>query len=119
MDNRSLKQFVTLADTLHFGRASEASNVSPSALSRCIARIEEELCLVVVNSSLLSAALAGQSRTDLRILFRAREDDRRVARSRSTRRHRALERAPAGAFQSLTRARSFMTTLLPTPTAST
>jgi LysR family positive regulator for ilvC len=43
MDNRSLKQFVTLADTLHFGRASEASNVSPSALSRCIARIEEEL----------------------------------------------------------------------------
>jgi LysR family positive regulator for ilvC len=43
MDNRSLKQFVNLADSLHFGRASEASNVSPSALSRSIARIEKDV----------------------------------------------------------------------------
>ena len=43
MDDRSLKQFVKLADSLHFGRASEASHVSPSALSRSIQRLEEEL----------------------------------------------------------------------------
>jgi LysR family positive regulator for ilvC len=43
MDNRSLKHFINLAETLHFGRASEAGNVSPSALSRAIARIEDEV----------------------------------------------------------------------------
>ena len=39
MDVRVLKQFVNLADSLHFGRASEASHVSPSALSRSIQRL--------------------------------------------------------------------------------
>lgn len=43
MDIRLLKQFVNLAESLHFGRASEASHVSPSALSRSIQRLEEEL----------------------------------------------------------------------------
>jgi LysR family positive regulator for ilvC len=43
MDARLLKQFVNLADTLHFGRASEASHVSPSALSRSIQRLEAEV----------------------------------------------------------------------------
>ena len=43
MDHRTLKQFVNLAESLHFGRAAEASNVSPSALSRGIRRLEEEL----------------------------------------------------------------------------
>ena len=43
MDVRSLKQFVNLAESLHFGRASKASYVSPSALSRSIRRLEDEL----------------------------------------------------------------------------
>jgi len=43
MDTRVLKQFVAVADSLHFGRASEASHVSPSALSRSIRQLEEEL----------------------------------------------------------------------------
>jgi len=43
MDSRSLKHFVNLAQCLHFGRASEASHVSPSALSRSIQRLENEL----------------------------------------------------------------------------
>ncbi|MDP6616029.1 MAG: HTH-type transcriptional activator IlvY [Gammaproteobacteria bacterium] len=42
MDPRLLKQFVKLADTLHFGRASEACHVSPSALSRSIRQLERE-----------------------------------------------------------------------------
>ena len=43
MDNRSLKQFINLADSLHFGRASEASHISPSALSRSIRRLEGDV----------------------------------------------------------------------------
>ncbi|MBY4675622.1 HTH-type transcriptional activator IlvY [Marinobacterium arenosum] len=43
MDIRTLKQFLTLADTLHFGRASELSHVSSSALSRSIKQLEETL----------------------------------------------------------------------------
>ncbi len=40
---RLLKQFVTLADTLHFGQASDLCSVSTSALSRSIQRLEEEI----------------------------------------------------------------------------
>jgi LysR family positive regulator for ilvC len=43
MDIRVLKQFMKLADSLHFGRASEASHVSPSALSRSIRQLEDEV----------------------------------------------------------------------------
>jgi LysR family positive regulator for ilvC len=42
MDDRALRHFLNLADSLHFGRASEASHISPSALSRSIARLEQE-----------------------------------------------------------------------------
>jgi len=43
MDRRQLTQFLNLAEQLHFGRAAELSNVSPSALSRSIQRLENEL----------------------------------------------------------------------------
>lgn len=43
MDIRELEIFLTLADLLHFGRASQACNLSPSALTRTIQRLEEEL----------------------------------------------------------------------------
>lgn len=43
MNTRVLQQFVHLADTLHFGRASETSHVSPSALSRSIQQLEAEV----------------------------------------------------------------------------
>ncbi|HEY5717243.1 MAG TPA: HTH-type transcriptional activator IlvY [Motiliproteus sp.] len=43
MDTRPLKQFLSLADTLHFGRASELCHVSPSTLSRAIKQLEDEL----------------------------------------------------------------------------
>lgn len=43
MDFRTLEMFVCLADKLHFGRASDAMHVSPSALSRQIQRLEAEL----------------------------------------------------------------------------
>lgn len=43
MNLKNLKQFLALADTLHFGRASEECHVSLSALSRNIRQLEEEL----------------------------------------------------------------------------
>ena len=43
MDSRDLEIFLLLAETLHFGRAAEHGNLSPSALSRTIQRLESEL----------------------------------------------------------------------------
>ena len=43
MDLRELEIFLTLAEQLHFGRASQACNLSPSALTRTIQRLEEKL----------------------------------------------------------------------------
>jgi LysR family positive regulator for ilvC len=43
MDSRLLRQFINLAEALHFGKASEASHVSPSALSRSIQQLEAEV----------------------------------------------------------------------------
>jgi len=57
MDSRLLKQFVNLAECLHFGRASEASYVSPSALSRSIQRLESELGVVLFERNNRSVSL--------------------------------------------------------------
>ena len=43
MDDRSLNAFLRLAETLHFGRASEACHMSPSTLSRTIKQLEQSL----------------------------------------------------------------------------
>ncbi|MFT6877810.1 MAG: LysR family positive regulator for ilvC [Granulosicoccus sp.] len=43
MNYKSLHHFQTLAQTLHFGRASEAANISISAMSRNIRQLEEDV----------------------------------------------------------------------------
>jgi LysR family positive regulator for ilvC len=43
MTTNELEIFITLADQLHFGKASQACNLSPSALTRAIQRLEEEI----------------------------------------------------------------------------
>ncbi|SDM11327.1 transcriptional regulator, LysR family [Modicisalibacter muralis] len=43
MDLRPLRQFLILADTLHFGRTSDACHISASTLSRSIAQLEDAL----------------------------------------------------------------------------
>lgn len=43
MDITTLRHFVLLSETLHFGRASSRANISTSALSRHIRRLEAEL----------------------------------------------------------------------------
>ncbi len=43
MDIQSLETFIRTAELLHFGKASRASNLSPSALTRTIQRLEEDV----------------------------------------------------------------------------
>jgi LysR family positive regulator for ilvC len=43
MDIQSLETFIKTSELLHFGRASRACNLSPSALTRTIQRLEEEI----------------------------------------------------------------------------
>jgi len=43
MDTRELELFVTLAETLHFGQTGERMHLSPSAISRSVKRMEDEL----------------------------------------------------------------------------
>jgi len=43
MDTQALETFIKTAELLHFGRASQACNLSPSALTRTIQRLEEEV----------------------------------------------------------------------------
>lgn len=43
MDIRELEIFIAVAEQLHFGRASQVCNLSPSALTRTIQRLEEQL----------------------------------------------------------------------------
>ena len=57
MDYRALKQFVVLAESLHFGRASSTSHVSASALSRSIQRLEGELGVILFERNNRSVAL--------------------------------------------------------------
>ncbi|PKF62822.1 HTH-type transcriptional activator IlvY [Psychromonas sp. psych-6C06] len=48
MDLKSLKLFVHLSQSLHFSKTAQAKHVSPSTLSRCIQRIEDELGSVLL-----------------------------------------------------------------------
>jgi len=43
MDQKSLSLFSHLANSLHFGKTSEAMHVSPSTLSRVVQRLEDEV----------------------------------------------------------------------------
>ncbi|MFO7646927.1 HTH-type transcriptional activator IlvY [Halomonas sp. 3H] len=63
MDLRPLKHFLALAETLHFGRASEACHVSPSTLSRSIRQLEETLGVALFERDNRHVALTRQGVT--------------------------------------------------------
>lgn len=63
MDMRSLKHFLALADTLHFGRASDACHVSPSTLSRSIRQLEESLGVRLFDRDNRHVSLTRQGQT--------------------------------------------------------
>ncbi|MFT7179416.1 MAG: LysR family positive regulator for ilvC [Oceanospirillaceae bacterium] len=63
MDMKHLKHFLTLAENLHFGKASAACHISLSALSRNIRQLEEQLGASLFNRDNRSVQLTqeGQS----------------------------------------------------------
>jgi LysR family positive regulator for ilvC len=63
MDMRPLKHFLALADSLHFGRASETCHVSPSTLSRSIRQLEESLGVTLFERDNRHVALTHQGET--------------------------------------------------------
>ena len=92
MDISALDTFIKTAELLHFGRASRACNLSPSALTRTIQRLEEEIGQPLFIRDNRSAALtdAGQrllayARNALQEWQRFREtileEDQRIAAS--------------------------------------
>ena len=63
MNTRALKHFLALSDSLHFGRASDACNISISALSRNIRQLEEELGVLLFNRDNRSVSLTTEGQT--------------------------------------------------------
>lgn len=66
MNPRAYKQFLALADSLHFGRAAEACHVSISALSRTIRQLEDELDVLLFSRDNRTVALTDAGQTFLR-----------------------------------------------------
>ncbi|WP_136067975.1 HTH-type transcriptional activator IlvY [Modicisalibacter radicis] len=62
MDLRPLRHFLALAETLHFGRASDACHVSPSTLSRSLQQLEASLGVRLVERDNRTAYLTREGR---------------------------------------------------------
>ncbi|SBT17721.1 HTH-type transcriptional activator CmpR [Marinomonas gallaica] len=62
MNTKALKQFLALAETLHFGRASDECHISISALSRNIRSLEEELGVDLFNRDNRTVALTREGK---------------------------------------------------------
>ena len=63
VDIRTLKHFIELSETLHFGRASAKANISTSALSRNIRQLETELNTVLFDRDNRTVTLTPEGRT--------------------------------------------------------
>ena len=57
MDHRLLRSFLTLADTLHFGRAADACHMSPPTLTRAIKQLETTLGVTLFDRDNRSVSL--------------------------------------------------------------
>ncbi|SFC50611.1 LysR family transcriptional regulator, positive regulator for ilvC [Marinospirillum celere] len=62
MDIRLLKHFLTLAETLHYGRAADLCHLSPSALSRSIKQLEATLAVTLFNRDNRHVELTAEGR---------------------------------------------------------
>lgn len=62
MNFYELQAFITLADNLHFGKTAAKLNLSPSALSRIISRLEEEMQAILVDRSNRQVILTEQGK---------------------------------------------------------
>ena len=63
MNFHELEDFIALADDLHFGRTASKRNMSPSALSRVISHLEDEVQTILIDRSNRQAKLTEDGRT--------------------------------------------------------
>ena len=111
MDSRDLEIFLLLAETLHFGRAAQQGNLSPSALSRTIQRLEGELDCRLFDRSNREVRLTPQGRlfqAQARDLLERMRDLRRRVRADSAALHGSLT-----LYCSVTASYSLLAGLLP------
>ncbi|MCU5784798.1 DNA-binding transcriptional regulator IlvY [Alcanivorax balearicus MACL04] len=90
MDIRALEHFLTLAETLHFGRTSRLCHISPSALSRGIRQLEQDVGTTLLYRDNRRVSLtregerfrdyARQAVSDWNTVRLALQDDQRVLR---------------------------------------
>ncbi|MFC3854197.1 HTH-type transcriptional activator IlvY [Salinispirillum marinum] len=74
MDIKSLRLFLSLANTLHFGKTSAQMHVSPSTLSRTISRLEEQLGTVLFerdNRTVVLTPAGKQARRHIEVMLSA------------------------------------------------
>ena len=74
MDIRAYQVFLQLAQTLHFGRTAALCNLSPSAISRQVQRLEEQVGRVLVERDNRHASLTPAGRHFLEYARKAVDD---------------------------------------------
>lgn len=86
MDTRELRFFIHLSESLHFARTSRACNITPSALTRTIQRLEEEIGeqLFIRDNRSVSLTTAGELFRDYAedVLQRQEQLRKQLARDR-------------------------------------
>ena len=80
MDFHELEAFIALADTFHFARAAAQVHLSPSALSRLLGRLEEELGVTLFERDTRQVSLTAEGETFLSFARESihRRDDLRL-----------------------------------------
>lgn len=111
MDFRSLSIFLHLAQSLHFGRTSQACNLSPSALTRTIQRLEEELGVVLLHRDNRSVRLTREGAILKRFAEEAEQRWQTLQRSLE---HDNILRGTLALYCSLTAANTFLPAILGT-----
>ena len=83
MNFYELKAFSVLAEKLHFAKTAQIVNISPSALSRIITRLEEETGSLLVDRSSRQVILTRKGRIFADFARKALEDESEILRTLS------------------------------------
>ena len=109
MDFRALNIFLHLAQSLHFGRTSQARNLSPSALTRTIQRLEDELGVALLYRDNRSVRLTREGAILKRF---AEETEQRWQTLQRDLEHEDILRGTLALYCSLTAANTFLPDIL-------
>jgi LysR family transcriptional regulator, positive regulator for ilvC len=110
MDLAQLRFFVHLAKSLHFGKTAQQCHVSPSALSRSIQRLEEELGVALFVRDRRSVALTEEGRAAHAFAVRTLEDHEALGQRLAHSQERLT--GSVSIFASVTACQSFLPPLL-------